>query len=97
MNIDLTPEQKKAFSKLKAAYKACEKAGIYFANCYGSLQAYDSALVEDYNGENGENSVEADEYRSMYSFNIAGEWADDHHYLRLTPKGMKQIQDNDNE
>ena len=95
MEIDLTPEQKKAFAKLKAAYKACEKTGIYFANCYGALQAYDSALVAEYSDNNGENAVDADEYRSTHSFNIANEWADDHHYLQLTPKGMRKIQDND--
>lgn len=36
---ELTTEQKKAFNKLKKAYKECEKAGIYFVNCYGDLMA----------------------------------------------------------
>lgn len=37
---ELTPEQQRAFNRLKKAYKDCEKAGIYFANNYGDLMAF---------------------------------------------------------
>lgn len=36
----LTPEQQRAFNRLKKAYKDCAKAGIYFANNYGDLMAF---------------------------------------------------------
>lgn len=39
---ELTAEQKKAFKKLEKAYKECEKAGIYFANNYGNLMAFNN-------------------------------------------------------
>lgn len=48
---ELTAEQKKAFKKLEKAYKECEKTGIYFANNYGNLMAFDSSLVAGY-GDN---------------------------------------------
>ena len=69
----LTAEQKKAFNKLKKAYRECEKVGIYFANCYGDLMAFDNKLVAGY----GDDSM------------LPDEWADDTHVLGLTKKGME--------
>lgn len=45
---ELTYEQKRAFNRLRRAYKACEDAGIFFANNYGNLMAFDSKLVAGY-------------------------------------------------
>lgn len=90
---ELTAEQKKAFKKLEKAYKECEKAGIYFANNYGSLMAFDSSLVAGY-GDNsfppgGEYEVRLNYGCPADSIRIANEWADDTHTLGLTKKGMK--------
>lgn len=45
---ELTYKQKRAFNRLKRAYKACKDAGIFFANNYGNLMAFDSKLVAGY-------------------------------------------------
>lgn len=90
---ELTAEQKKAFNKLKKAYKECEKAGIFFANNYGYLMAFDKNLVSGY----GDDSMPPDgvyTVRLTYgspaeSIKVANEWADDIHVLGLTKKGMK--------
>ena len=37
--FDLTPEQKKAFNRLKRAYNDCLKSGMYFINNYGSYSS----------------------------------------------------------
>lgn len=92
MNLELNPEQAKLFAKLKAAYKACEKAGIYFVNNYGTLQAYDKALVDEYAedlNERDEDVLQADDATTVHTFRIANEWCDDTHYIRLTKKGLK--------
>lgn len=94
MNLPLTPEQEKAFKKLEAAYKACQKAGIYMVNSYGRLQCYDSALVDEYGDSNGMNKRAADVFPAndlytLYSFRIPQEWCDDGHFIRLTKKGLQ--------
>lgn len=90
---ELTIEQKKAFNKLKKAYKECEKAGIYFANCYGELMAFDSKLVAGYGDDSmlpdGEYTVKLSNGCPAHSMRVANEWADDTHTLGLTKKGMK--------
>lgn len=90
---ELTYEQKRAFSRLKRAYKACEDAGIFFANNYGNLMAFDSKLVAGY-GDDAISSGGEYEVRLVYgcpaeSLKIANEWADDTHTLGLTEKGKK--------
>lgn len=90
---ELTDEQKKAFKKLKKAYKECEKAGIYFANCYGCLMAFDKKLVAGYGDDSmppdGEYTVKMHNGCPADYMQIANEWADDTHVLGLTKKGMK--------
>ena len=90
---ELTTEQKKAFNKLKKAYKECEKSGIYFANCYGDLMAFDKKLVAGYGDDSmppdGEYTVKLHNGCPAESMRIANEWADDTHVLGLTKKGMK--------
>ena len=89
----LTPDQEKAFNKLKKAYKDCEKAGIYFANCYGNLTAFDRKKVSDY----GDDSMPPDgvmKVRLVYGspaecMKVANEWSDDTHTIGLTKKGAK--------
>jgi hypothetical protein len=95
-SITLSPEQIKAFNKLKSAYKACEKAGILFVNNYGSLEAYNSELVAEYAddstlNEDCEDVFPADEVRTSYSFKSPDSWADDRHLIQLTDKGMRLI------
>lgn len=90
---ELTAEQIKAFNKLKKAYKECEKAGIYFVNCYGELMAFDNKLVAGYGDDsmlpNGEYTVKLSNGCPAHSMRIANEWADDTHVLGLTKKGME--------
>ena len=100
--ITLKPEQVKLFNKLKAAYKACEKAGIKFVNVYGNIQAYDKALVDDF-GNSGTGDMHpsqddvflASEFYTPYCFRSVDSFADDEcdHYIRLTPKGMKLLEE----
>lgn len=90
---ELTPEQQRAFNRLKKAYKDCEKAGIYFANNYGDLMAFNKKLVAGYGDmtmhADGEYEVVLDNVCPAESMRIANEWADDTHVLGLTKKGMK--------
>ena len=90
---ELTPEQQRAFNRLKKAYKDCEKAGIYFANNYGDLMAFDNKLVAGYGDDSmlpdGEYTVKLSDGCPAHSIRIANEWADDTHVLGLTKKGMK--------
>jgi hypothetical protein len=90
---ELTPEQQRAFNRLKKAYKDCEKAGIYFANNYGDLMAFNKKLVAGYGDmtmhADGEYEVVLDNGCPAESMRIANEWADDTHVLGLTKKGMK--------
>lgn len=96
MKITLNQEQAKAFKKLETAYNACKKAGILFVNVYGSLEAYDKALVDEYGDDLSLNEGEeyvfpAEELRSAYSFETPVSFADDRHMIRLTTKGMKAL------
>lgn len=94
MNFELTVEQKKLFIKLKAAYKACEKAGILLVNDYGALEAYDKSIVAGYDDvqkydESDDDVVTSHESYTAHSFAIASQWADDKHLIKLTRKGLK--------
>lgn len=96
--FDLTDKQKAAFNKLKQAYRACEKAGIYFINCYGSLEAYNAKFIENYSDdssldENDENVVNTHDYSARNYFTIVNEWTDDKHLIKLTPAGKKALDD----
>ena len=94
--LPLTPEQVKLFTKLKAAYKACEKAGIYFVNNYGHLQAYDKALVKEYSNSERFDTDDADvvsnhDAQPAHEMKIVNEWCDDEHLIKLTRKGVKYV------
>lgn len=91
----LTPEQKKAFNRLKLAYKTCLKQGIYFSNNYGALTAWNGPLVNGYSDREDdlENPVEVP-YNGNY-FTIVNEWADDSHFLDLTDKGVELYENRD--
>lgn len=93
MIFQLTPEQKKLFTKLKLAYKACEKANILFVNNYGTLEAYDKAIVESYEGDETdvENMVSSHDSSCLNTMETDVSWSDDEHFIVLTPKGMKLI------
>lgn len=92
--FDLTPEQQRAFNRLKKAYADCEKAGILFINNYGSLQAVDKKLICGYSdskvihtGVAAVDIEDAGEPRNR--FDIASEWTDDRHFYELTELGDK--------
>lgn len=95
MNKDifkLTPEQAKAFKALEKAYSKCVKSGIFFANNYGSLMAFDKSIVCGYGDsvKYAKGVSEVSEHEAggtVYQFKIANEWADDEHYYGLTRKG----------
>jgi hypothetical protein len=98
--FDLTPEQKKLFNKLKATYKACKKAGIFFVNSYGTLEAYNSSVIEGYSDKSKYNEIDDDVISSYDSccsntLKFVNEWTDDEHLLKLTPKGKKLLDTGD--
>ena len=92
---DLTPDQQKAFNRLKKAYKDCDKLGILFVNRYSELYAFDSKKISGF----GDDRILAEgvEERSVYeitggnSISIVSEWCDDDglHFYGLTSKGVK--------
>lgn len=90
---ELTPEQQRAFNRLKKAYKDCVQTGIYFSNNYGHLMAFNKELVAEY----GDTTFRPDgEYEVVLNggcpaeyMRIVNEWADDTHVLGLTEKGMR--------
>lgn len=94
--LRLTPAQKKHFQKLKAAYKACQNAGIYFVNMYGTLEGYDSSIVEGYSNydtynKGDEGVLSTDDFYCSDTLDIVNEWTDDEHLIKLTPKGKKKL------
>jgi hypothetical protein len=93
--FELTEKQKKAFNRLKRAYKDCEKHGIFFFNCYGSLTAVNSELIQGYGDESSlmhstpVDTVSTYEGSPLNYIKIPNEWADDEHMYHLTKKGKK--------
>ena len=91
--FDLTPEQQKAFNRLRKAYADCQKAGILFINNYGSLMAVDRDIISGYGdstfhaeGLSEVSILDAGE-PSENCLKIANEWTDDEHFYGLTQKG----------
>jgi len=92
--FDLTPNQQKAFNRLKKAYKDCQKEGVLFINNYGDLQAVDKKIICGYGDSmmhaNGVSEVSILEARtSPNSMKITNEWTDDEHFYGLTKLGHK--------
>jgi hypothetical protein len=91
---ELTPEQKKAFGRLKRAYKDCEKLGVLFVNRYAHLYAYDKKRIKAY-GDKTAGFPESETIPVMSAsggdcLKIAPEWCDDDncHLFHLTPRAM---------
>ena len=80
--IVLTKEQESAVKSLGRAFKKCADAGVYFHNCYGTLLAYDGAVVEGVNDDEGELSCNEGETVEQHGYSIDS-WADDNHYIHL--------------
>ena len=100
MNVlDLNPEQKKAFNKLKKAYKECEKLNILFVNEYGNICAYDKKYVKDFtdqiNCKNPDNAIETYGDKAINYIKSVDSWADDVHLIVLSDEG-KKIYDEEN-
>jgi hypothetical protein len=87
----LTPEQQRAFNRLKKAYADCLKAGVFFYNTYGSLRAVDRSLINGYSDNTAAEGHVSDHVLTDAAchLNIANEWSDDEHAFHLTPKGWK--------
>lgn len=90
--FDLTPDQKKAFNRLKKAYADCEKLGVYFINNYGALGAVDNKIICGY--ADSKTHAKGVSEISVYdagevpaTLKIAQEWTDDEHYYGLTELG----------
>lgn len=96
MILSLSPIQRKEFLKLKRAYAACLKSGIYFVNNYGTLEAYDGSIVAEYSDSSSLSKTDPyvvsthDAYCSD-TMKIANELTDDEHLIKLTDKGVKQL------
>ncbi len=89
--IDLTPDQKKAWTQLVRAIKRCKKANIHFYQVLSSLHGL--------NGNNIKRIDESEAYHSVASCEINEEanlqhldcpwvetdcsWADDTHYVTI--------------
>jgi hypothetical protein len=96
---DLTPEQQKAFNKLKKAANECAKLKIGFVNVYGTIHAFDSRLVSRMEVDI-EGDVKAIDFGYPHNSlnNLGGDsFADDQglHSFILTAKG-KEVFDVEN-
>ncbi len=94
--LDLNKEQKRAFNKLVKTYKECERLGIKFVNCYGTMLAFDKEYVKDYtdrvliNEADKKHAISTYENTVVNTFKTDSGWADDEHLIVLTPKGFKE-------
>lgn len=77
--FELNDKQRKAFLKLKSAYKECEKLGILFYNNYGTIGAVDSKKISEYNDKDSGILDTGQNYKN--EFNSIDSWADDAHYF----------------
>ena len=101
---DLNKKQKEAFNELKRAVAKCKKAKIMFVNNYGTIHAYDSALVNRFDVDTPEADINCEEYGYSNNYlphdSLGGDsYADDQglHYIFLTEKGreiFKEDQEN---
>lgn len=82
VEIELTDAQKQAIKALERALRQCKKAGVYFHNCYGTLKAYDGAVVRVVDNDKGE--LDCDEGQFVNSPYNLDSHADDRHYIHLT-------------
>lgn len=94
--FQLNKKQQKAFDALKRAADRCEKTGIKFVNCYGTIHAYDSKLIAGFGSKGFLDSADVavkDYGKSTNTIdNLGGDsFADDdyEHWFSLTPKGKK--------
>lgn len=92
---ELTPEQTKAFKRLKKAFEDCKRSGIVMFNFYGDLNAYNGKLVNGMSDDERHNSVPVSGNNAYNTLSIPNEWADDEgiHFLHLTSLGLKYISD----
>lgn len=90
--IDLTPEQKKAFTALKKAINRCTKTGIYFYQVLESLGALNGKYIKAIRLEDDKcigvpEQVYVDErclnFLDYPSVDTTGSFADDDHYIQL--------------
>ena len=100
--LDLNPEQKKAFNRLKRAWNDCKKLNVYFANNYGTLMAYDKKYVEEYCDnmiyaeiesnelDAGDSEIEA--HNSFYDSALVS-WCDDSHKIRITEEAIQILKE----
>jgi len=89
----LTKEQQSAFNELKRAANKCQKLKIGFVNLYGTITAFDTALIERFDVD-ANHEVDCGEYGypSNSINNLGGDsYADDQnlHSFKLTNKGRK--------
>ena len=81
----LTPEQKKAFERMRKAYADCKKLGIVFYNNYGHIGALckNRFLDDFYNDTDNKNPIYDNGENTDNEFWDSGfvSWADDNHYF----------------
>lgn len=87
----LTPQQERAFSRLKKAFADCSKCGITFVNHNNNIDAFNSKYVSGASDVHRDGDVSLDVF-SINSF-VAdiGQWVDVDVYLKLTEEGKKII------
>ena len=79
-----TATQMKAIRALERTLKQCAKAGVHFHNCYGTLIAYNGAVVQRVDCDQDEPDLDCNEGQTVdgggYHFDS---FADDRHYIHL--------------
>lgn len=92
--LALTPEQAKAWKRFKMALKDFKKAGGEFYTVLDLVHAYNGKYVEDITGDESESQHKTTDARmdSISNPGLSG-FADDTHYIHLTDKGRRLVEE----
>ena len=77
--LDLTPEQLKAFNRMKRAFNDCKKLGVHFEQSHESLIALNGEnvlSVEESNGDFADNEIDIQECSHNYFEIGVNPWID---------------------
>ncbi|MDD3039073.1 hypothetical protein [Bacteroides sp.] len=86
----LTKDQQSAVRSLERAFKKCYDAGIFIHNEYGILMPFNGKYVADITDIPDDPIIDSEYGNHIKSrYNLCS-WADDPHFIHLTPKGQKE-------
>ncbi len=100
IDLDLTPDQQRAFNRLKRAVKDCKKLNVFFHSVLGELSAYNGEFVDAAFNESTarsdcqdmkESVAYSDHIEYKNTVHIVAGFADDDNDQRfhLTEKGLE--------